>query len=197
MKTIRSSKEAGFSMVELIIVVALIAVVSGLGVNMSGILSGRRAYATSEKITELLMRTKTETLAWSRATPLHTGEEMDVSLHLHRTSTGIYGTLQVLEETEEVLLNSDRVTVTVFLADGRDEALRNVTSRIVTEDETVRIGFDKKTGAFLPGEDGQYVKRIVVEEDDRRYVIRLVPATGYVYAQTTETVQQTNTEGSH
>ena len=183
MRTIRNTKADGFSVVELIVVVALIAIVSGIGVNLTGVLAGRRAYATSEKLTQLIARTKTDTLAWSRGTAPDEETEADVSLTLLRKSTGIYAVLHVRDEEEETLLNGDRVTMTVFTASGRDESLQGVSSFPVTETETVTLTFDKKTGAFLPQSDGSYVKRIMLQEGDRRYIVRLVPATGYVYVE--------------
>ena len=189
MRTIRNSKDAAFSVVELIIVIALIAVISGFGANMSGVLTGRRAYAASEKLLELIARTKSETLAWSKGLPENTGGEMDVYLEIVRRSNGIYATLHILDEEADTLLISDRVAMKVYEASGRNEALTGERSYPVTEENIVRIGFDKRTGALLPGADGMFVKRIALEESDRRYVIRLVPATGYVYAEAGETLE--------
>lgn len=189
MRTIRNSKIAGFSVVELIVVIALIAVISAFGANMSGVLTGRRAYAASEKLLELIERTKTETLAWSRGVADNTDSEMDVYLEIVRRSVGIYAVLHVQEEEADTLLISDRVAMMVHEAEGRNEALRAEESYSVTEERIVRLGFDKRTGALLPTADGRYVKRIVLQEGDRRYELRLVPATGYIYAQAGETVE--------
>ena len=194
MRTIRNNKDAAFSVVELIIVIALIAVISGFGVNMSGVLTGRRAYAASEKLLELIARTKSETLAWSKGTAENTDGEMDVYLEIVRHSNGIYATLHVGEEEADTLLISDRVTMKAYEATGRNEALKEERSYPVTEENIVRIAFDKRTGALLPKEDAHYVKRIALEESDRRYVIRLVPATGYVYAEAAGTVEQDTEE---
>ncbi len=184
MKTMSRIDTRGFSLMELIVVIALISILGTMTFQMSGILVGRRAYATQEKLGALIGRTKGLTLAWSQGGFTDTSQDVDVKLTLQRKSDGIYALLRTRKEEESIVLNTDRVQITAVRAKGRDSRLTESSRHLLTENDEVLIAFDKKTGALLPDEEGRYVKQLILSEGEKSYTITLVPATGMVETQT-------------
>lgn len=177
MRTLRKTED-GFSIVELIIVIAFMSVLATVTVSMSGILAGRKAHAATEKLSTLVGRTKGSAIAWSKGGFHDVTQDVDVLLTIHREPDGVHGTLRVNEEEEDVLLSVDRVQFDAIYAQGRNQSLAAAKSVTLTNETVFTLAFDKRTGAQLPEADGTYLKQVVLTEGEKTYRLKLTPATG-------------------
>lgn len=151
----------GMSLVELIVVIAILSVLVSAGVNITGFMNGKHARECAYKIDAALANVRMETMSKS------TGGN-DVFLTLKQEGGEFYGILNVKGAEKKEKLGSNRVQITAYVDDSDTGA---------DVDETgITFYFDRATGAVK--KDAVRYRRIQVTQGAVVYEVTIEPATG-------------------
>ena len=154
----------GTSIVELLTVMAILAVFVGVSTNIVGMLSGKQAKQCAYKMEAALSETRVETMSKSN------GEKDSVYLTFANVDGEIYAKQKVRDHQSSDFLGKN-VTVKAFkMAGGNPDEL--------TAGTEINIYFERSTGA-LYDEDSNYCK-FEVTQGNVTYVVSVVPLTGKV-----------------
>ena len=176
----------GLSLVELIVVIAIMAVVIGIGTFSFSLLFGTQAKSCAQKFSGMLNETKTGCMS-------RFDETMTLAYRLKGsdpaiTSNGYYAENRIYtinkdavsvaaSDTELRRMGSGRVVITVYLTDGSSFELG--------EDNSITISFDRATGAFdettavVGGSSVTgYIKEMTFQSGLRTFTITMVQETG-------------------
>ena len=165
----------GISLVEIIMVLALMTVVAGMLMYGIGLISGKPAQKCANKIVLSLDRHRTTAM----------GKAVGTSYKL-KTKSATDKTV-ILEET---IVEADGTTKVTEIPIGEDTVVVNYTcgSTVKTLDESgLTLEFVRGSGAFKPQPDSSggagtdYCTEIVVSKAGKDYKIELVPLTGKVH----------------
>lgn len=154
--------QRGFSLVELIVVIAIMAVVSTVGVLSFGMLSGRRVISCAEEMESYIAETKVQVLSRANA-----------ELEIFVKNDGVYANLSV--EGRDVKIGESGLTVKYKV--GGAEVTLSETERLV-------LSFDRASGAFKPlagYATETYCDEIIIENGTHSRKIVLVSRTGKFY----------------
>uniref|UniRef100_UPI004056159B pilus assembly FimT family protein n=1 Tax=Acetatifactor sp. TaxID=1872090 RepID=UPI004056159B len=154
--------QRGFSLVELIVVIAIMAVVSTVGVLSFAMVTGRQVISCTEEMESYIAETKVQALSRASAT-----------LEIFVKADGVYVNLSV--EGRDVKIGTSGLTVK-YRAGGSEVTL--------SETERLVLSFDRASGAFLPLSGyatETYCEEIVIESGNRTGKIVLVSKTGKFY----------------
>ena len=166
--------DKGFSLVEIIIVIAVIGILSGVGISMLGLVGSTQVKDCSKEIVAQLESCRNCAFAY---------EESSFSLSCE--SDGIYTTLSVKKKgvvTEEKKKAGQKSISVYYILDNGTEVKLN-------EGEVLTLSFNRASGSFnLPKltiggvvtEADKYCTRIVVKKDSNQRNLTLVPLTGKV-----------------
>jgi len=158
----------GVSLVELIVVLAIMGVLAGAGVSLFGTLTGAKLNEASDKITAALGRTRTEALSRS-----------DAEFTLYQNANGKYyvdiyysGNTGGTTITEEV--GASQLSMSYSNSDG--------TTTVISGTNQLKIQFDRSTGAIKSAYESNgssiYTKNIVISAGTRTKTITLYTLTG-------------------
>lgn len=176
--------DKGFSLIELIAIMAIMGVVITFGVFKSEVIFSYNAQEAYKKVMNTLATEKTQVLAYSTlasaTTSVHDALNMDVR------NKGVY--IKFYVNGNSIYTNTYVQDVPKY-AEGKKVAGRGVTmickvrdgSSLIDEPVTgsgICFSYDRSTGAFLPYKDGKYIEEIHVVGGNREYVIRLMKKTG-------------------
>ncbi len=150
----------GFSMIELVVVIAIMAILSTVGVLSYGMVSGRQVISCAEEIESYLGQTKTQALSRASA-----------DLEIFIGDDGVYVNPSI--ENRDIKVGKSGITVKYQTDDGTEFTLSD-TERLV-------ISFDRSSGAFQALADGSYCKSITLDNGRHSRKIVLIPSTGKFY----------------
>ena len=168
--------QRGFSMIELIVTVALLALTMTAVVIGLGALTGQHARECSRNLDAALGQAKNYAMSKSGSA--------DAYMELNKTSDGYYADFYIpdkpLAKPEDVTytlvehkrLGKKDIRITCFFEGGTQVLIQDGTS--------VKFYYDRVSGAFKQAQSGtltDYCNRILVEKG-RKYRLDLVPATG-------------------
>lgn len=165
----------GFSFVEIIIVVAILAVVMGVAGLGLGLINGKPAQACAQKITSQIQECRNATLGKFKTT-----------FRLHRNAENEVVVTKIIQEADGATAREE-VTVVgehdVRVEYCTDSAGTNYIE--VTQTSILEFDFDRSSGSFLPVDvvADKYCHYIRVSKADTTCVIRLYPLTGKVTIQ--------------
>lgn len=178
----------GFSIVEVLIMVAIISLIAGFGLSKTEAIFGYNAQEAYKKIVNTISTAKVQTLSKSRLvssdTPVKTGSSVTtkvkdegVYVEFYVKGSSIYSKTYIrgiAESPDGVKIGGKGVVISYTLDDG--------TTKTLTEEEGqgIMFSFDRSTGAFLPYSNNSYVTELKVSGGKRSYVIKLMPKTGKV-----------------
>lgn len=154
--------QRGFSLVELIVVIAIMAVVSTVGVLSFGMLSGRQVISCAEELESYIAETKVQALSRANA-----------ELEIFVKDDGVYVNLSV--EGRDIQIGKSGLTVK-YRAGGTEVTLSD-TERLV-------ISFDRASGAFKPLSGyatETYCDEIIIENGTHTRKIVMYSRTGKFY----------------
>ena len=166
--------DKGVSLVELIIIIAIMAVLSTGLISMIGILNGRAARECAQDTLSALSKVRVLTLSKSKGAPESgLAAEADVYLEIKPDGGGRILIMQVNKNKEgETIVDQISVgaaNVDIIAVVGGNEV--NLTGT------DIKIAYDRATGAFLKYSDSGYMTSLTFEQG-KTYTINMTPATG-------------------
>lgn len=174
-------------MVELIVVIAIMAVMIGVGILSLSLLFGTQARGCAQRVSSLLNETKTGCLS-------RFDETMTLSYRIKGTdkaisSDGYYAencVYTINKDADSIMvggagsseirsMGSGKVIITVYLSDGSSFELGTTKS--------VTISYNRSTGAFDPvivdgAQTDDYIEKMTFSSGLRTYTITMVQETG-------------------
>lgn len=174
----------GLSLVELIVVIAIMAIMIGVGILSLSLLFGTQARGCAQRVSSLLNETKTGCL--SRFDETMTLAYRTKGTDKAITSDGYYAENYVYTINKDAAsiavggseirsMGSGKVIITVYLSDG--------TSFELGKTRSVTISYNRSTGAFDPvtvdgTQTDDYIEKITFASGARTYTITMVQETG-------------------
>lgn len=166
--------DKGVSLVELIIIIAIMAVLSTGLISMIGILNGRAARECAQDTLSALSKVRVLTLSKSKGAP-ESGfaAEADVYLEIKPDGTGHILITQVNKNRDGDTI-VDQISVSAPNVD-----IKAVVggSEINLTGTDIIIAYDRATGAFLKYSDAGYMTQLTFDQG-KTYTINMTPATG-------------------
>lgn len=167
-KKMLRSDNRGVSLVEVLVVVAIMAVLGGVGIMGVNAMSGKPAQKCSQQIIHSLERHRTATMG-----------KVSAQYVISRESNGKIVAKEYLSNEET--LSGDPANV-YELGDKKTKVTYECEGTIKDIDSApLTLQFNRSNGAFKKV-DGVYCTKIIVQRGGRTYNITLVPLTGKVYA---------------
>lgn len=165
MKRLRMD-EKGFTMVELIIVIALITVIGSTAFLGSGISAGKKVDGCAQQLSIALQSTRTHAMG---------KQEGALKLVLKRETNG---DIVILEETagvsgkEEVIGNRE-LSVSYRLKGETAEV-------VLPEGGSMVFWFDRSSGVIKPNPDSSTYSEVIISKGDRKRTIKIAGLTGRI-----------------
>lgn len=171
--------QKGYSMVELVVVIAILAVLAGGGITLLGLLPSSAVKGCTREITSHLEKTRTSALSFE-----------DAKCYLSCKDDGIYMTIETTRggtaSSIEEKVGKNNVTVSYTLAGGTAQTL-------TSGGDTLVLGFDRSSGAFKKAqikkasgtieEPGIYCTEITITGGSKTRTLKLVALTGKIEEQ--------------
>ena len=154
----------GTSMIELLVVMAIMAVLLGTATNIVGYLSGKQAKQCAYKMDAILSETRMETMSKS------TGEKDSVYITIKNENGKIYA-VQKIKDNEKSTLLGNSVKIVARDMQGSEMELGNGTS--------FKVYFNRATGALYDEANNYCEMRI--SQGKTTYVVAIEPTTGKIF----------------
>lgn len=167
MKRIESYNDKGFSLVELLVVVALIAVLGLVASAGISLVTSRPADECAKKIQIALEGNRNTTMGKFSA-------EITFSID----GNGVYVEEFFNGDSEgTVKIGQGGVSVKYYTQKVGEES---ATENVLSSSSSVTISFDRADGSLNPQPDGSYVKYFIVSKGDRSFRVEVDRLTGRV-----------------
>lgn len=154
--------QKGFTLVELIVVMAIMGVVATMGLLSFSLVTGQNVKSCASDLESYLAQTKMQAVSKASA-------DLTISVK----PDGVYANLSV--EGRDVKVGKTGIDISYSTSDGREITL--------TGTESLTLSFDRSSGAFLELPDHTYCTGIFVRGAGRTLKITLVPQTGKYYTE--------------
>ncbi len=158
--------QRGFSLVELIVTLAIVGIVSVGGLYSISVVTGQNIKSCAKKLESAINETRVFALSKSQAKmELYTNADgVFVKVYADASATG----------TEEKI-GKTGISIKYEDTAGNEVELNSGT--------TLTISFDRSSGAFRPltGSTDKYCEAVILEEGSRKYTLRMIPQTGKFY----------------
>ncbi len=163
MKGQKRKKNSGFSLVELVVLLAIMGILMAGGITAFGLIFSTSAKETTSKIDSALNKTKVEAMSRASASVEIYKDSTDSSYYVRYT---INGTTQ-----NPIKVGSSRVNVAYVDSSG--------TTTTITGSNNLIISFDRASGGFKPiSGTSNYCKSIIVTSGAKTYTITCERLTG-------------------
>lgn len=162
---IRNQK--GYTLIELVVVIAIMSVVISVGVTSYGLVVGQNIKGCTADVQGYIAQTRVQAL--SRA---------DASLTLYTSNKGVFVNLST--EGRDVKIGRPSIEIKYTTVNRTTNATTEVE---LSETEKLVLRFDRSTGAFQPinGTTDTYCTSIILTSGGRIRTIKLIPQTGKYY----------------
>lgn len=160
----------GFSLIELIIVIAIMATMVGLGTGIIGMVSGSRVKECAEKMQTAISKSRVE--AMSKST--HAGGS-DYYIDVYKGADGqFYVKIHSKSVSIEEVVGAKQLTVSYVDSSNATQVLDGTPAGILT------LKFKRDTGGFRTLSSGNTCKKIVITDGRITKEIVLSPITGKI-----------------
>ena len=136
----KQNKNKGFMLIELVVVVAIMAVMIGLGSYSLSMIASTNAKECTQELNLALVSTRTKSYSSDSAT------KEPVSLQVYKKNDGIY--IKKSFETEEKKIGGAKVRVYYKLSS--ETSYTELVSANEGEAKTLEFSFNRSSGAFRP-----------------------------------------------
>lgn len=179
----------GYSLIELVVIMAIVAILSGVFVYNLGRISGFQAKECRKKVYSSLTNGQLITLSKSRGGVSDSDSAGTYLLLFKNTDDGCNYCYTIVEHeiTDVKKISKGKVTIEVsYSADGSGSVAigTNTGLKNVGDDDSslngVRVAYSRQNGAFLPNGTGDYIYKIYAKAGMYQYEISLHPKTGRV-----------------
>lgn len=168
-----NNKNAGVSIVEMVVILAILAVITGVGAYGVGQVSGYRPRECANQVSTSLSECKVTTLGKAKSTG-------DIYWELYKEDKDFFvatvynaGTTQQYEKTEKV--GEGNLTVTC------EDSAGNVTTVDGGFGSGLQLCFNRASGALCERSGSITTKKkITVSKGNKEYTIELYPTTGKI-----------------
>lgn len=177
----------GLTLIEVLIVIAIITIVSAVGLHQTEAIFGYNAQEAYKKTVSTLTSGKVKALSKSKLTSgtvaVKTGDTVTptvasdgVYIEFYVKGSSIYAQTHVRGATESdpVKIGGKGVVISYKTDGGSTGTLTE------GEGNGLMFSFDRSTGAFLPYTGTEYITEMQISGGRRSYVIKLMPKTGKV-----------------
>lgn len=155
----------GVSLVELIVVIAIIGIISTAGAISINLILGMDVKEAASEIENYMRKTKVTAMSKASAT---------MELYQDPADGNYY--IEMSTETVPKKIGNSGLTITCYTRDGGD------IGESISDTSRLFISFDRSSGAFLPiGAGSDYYTEIEVKKGNKISIIHLVPETGKYY----------------
>lgn len=164
----------GFSMIELIIVIAILGILTGMSTLSINYLKLANTRSAAKKIDSTLSKLKIDTMSKNERPYLYVYNDGGKYYMLYSTKDTL-SDAKVNSASGGTVIGGNAVEIQVE---------KNDTMHTIGVDKSVRLGFKKGNGAFLPDKDGEYCTKLKVKGKNNskvEYTIILVKDTGKHY----------------
>ena len=151
----------GVSIIEMVIIMAMLFALLGGMINIAGVMSGKQARECTHKIVAALASIRTETMSKS------TGNN-DVSLTIKKNDGKIYVIRDVKDTTKEDIIGSGKLEIIAYVSGQEEDNLE--------KGDSIVFYFDRETGG-LKKDTTQY-DEILIKQGRVCYKVSIVPVTG-------------------
>jgi prepilin-type N-terminal cleavage/methylation domain-containing protein len=164
-------KNSGFSLVELIVVMAIMVVLAGSSIYAMNMLNGRQAKQCRDELLSKLDGVRATTMGKRSTKAVLEGTGNGYVL---KVKSSLNGTDY---DEKSYKLASDKVTL-YYATDASSDTgtVLDKTSGSLT------IEFDRASGAMKQQADGSYIYQFIAEQNGKKYGIRIYPETGKIQA---------------
>ena len=162
----RTTKDhGGFSLIEVIVVMAILAIVGTASLISLSIVSGQNIKSCYRELEGYMQETKMRAMS----------RENNPSMTLYIGSDG--GVYVALSDTgEDIRIGKSGLTVKYVTSSGTYQ---------ISGSQKLEIGFERSTGAFkkvtIPSGAKEYCDSIILSDGRRTFTMKLVPKTGKYY----------------
>lgn len=177
MKRWMKMNNKGMSLVELMVVIAIITILGGVGIMGVNAMTGKPAQKCAQQIVYSLEKHRTSTMGKVGAAYVLTRDENgDIYAKEYLSNNE---TIDISKDSEDIAseykLGDSKMKISYVCSDS--------TTTVLGNDMSLILQFDRSSGAFKKQGNGSYCTEIIVERGGRTHKITLVPLTGKVYAQ--------------
>lgn len=166
----------GYSLVELVVVIAIMVVLAGAGISMTGLIPRNQVRKCAKNIITLVEKTRTEAMSFQ-----------DARLTIYRMGDGVYADMYVKKQGAEslvstTLLGDEGIRVEFDLDDGSHFALGSGSEEV----EKLTLRFDRSSGSFqnsiLEPDKGIVAtcSAIRISKGSAESILKLVKLTGKI-----------------
>lgn len=177
MKRWMKMNNKGMSLVELMVVIAIITILGGVGIMGVNAMTGKPAQKCAQQIVYSLEKHRTSTMG-----------KVSAKYVLTRDANGDIYAIEYLsnndtidpttDQASKIKLGDSKMKITFWQVGSSAATLYSLESG-----NGLVLEFDRSSGAFKKQDDGSYCTEIIVERGGRTHKITLVPLTGKVYMQ--------------
>lgn len=188
----RQNLEAGFTLVEMIVVIAIMAILAGVaGASMSLITAGN-AKKSAARFNSALNETQVQTMSLAKPT----------YLYLYRASNGTIMVATLQQESTDAYTSRTEVLSNLSKMKERELGDKSITikytqdstEKTLGENDIIRIAFKKDSGAYDVKESGGAGDFSILPEDRKfisdvkfegkgHYIVKMVKETGKHYVE--------------
>lgn len=168
--------ERGFSLIEMMVVIAIMGILTGFvfyGIHM---VRGKEVEECAKKLTSQLQKTRTETMGKYKMVLEITKNEKD-QVVVNKKTTKMEDDGSMTETQDSVVVGKSGVAVYYSTSDLAVETQ-------ITKEHSLVIEFDRGTGALAKtnhsAETQKQCRRIRIEKNAKMRTITLVPVTGNI-----------------
>lgn len=169
-KITKKIDDLGVSLVELIVIIAIMAILSTGLISMIGLLTGRAARECAQDTLSSLSRIRVLTLSKSQGAPESgIASAADVYLEIAGDGKGHIIISQIVngETVDEISVSAPNIEIRAVVGG----------SEIDLTGQSIILGYDRATGAFLKYSDLGYMTSLTFDQG-KTYTIKMIPTTG-------------------